>query len=133
MQRGTPDLVTQEHFDRLTLSEYEKRLVALYSDLPRRPTREQERQASRAELDLVIDYRLGVDFPRDRREAIWRIQNRIRRRGIVFLARHLLSRLLHGIIGGRSFDMTRFIEAEYAQVLDERELRRFLGVVSRTS
>jgi hypothetical protein len=126
MRRGKSELVSHEHIERLTLSQYEARIVALYSNLPRRPTREQERQVSRAELDLVIDYRLGVDFPQVRRDAIWQIQVRIRRRGIVFLARYLLSRLLHAFIGGRPFDMTRVIEAEYAQVLDEGELRRFL-------
>ena len=64
------------HGPRLTDEEYEKKMIELHRDLPPMPSEEQDRQVRRMALDLAIDHRLGRDFPPERRELLWAIQQR---------------------------------------------------------
>jgi hypothetical protein len=92
------------------------------------PSRDAEREIRRRELDILIDHRLGIGFPSERREALWEAQQRVERKrirlGLEALAFALLPRLLERRANGLAGTAVR----EYGKVLDEPELRSFLDV-----
>lgn len=116
-----------DHGPVLSDEEYEKRIFALYDALPPMPSVDAERELRQRELDVLIDHRLGVRFPRDRRDALWAAQEHIETRrtrlGIETLARALLPPRLQP----KTSRLARFAIDEYAKVLTSDELERFLG------
>ena len=80
----------------------------------------------RAELNLAIDYRLGVDFPALRREALWRIQQRIEQKRLRLLANSILARVFPWWRHVRVNGLIGYMMREYEQVLNPAELRAFL-------
>lgn len=116
-----------EHGPRLSGPEYDRRIVALHSGLPPRLGRNQQTELRRVELELSIDYRLGVDFPADRRDQLWAVAQRIERRRLRLIFRYLMRRLRpHGTEMGAA-DMAGYLVQEYSRVLNETELEAFLG------
>jgi hypothetical protein len=115
------------HGPRLSQREYERRIAELYSGLPAVPSKEEEIRLRRRELDLTIDYRLGQDFPRERREALWEIQRRVERKrlqlGLHWLAHFISSKWLYN----RANKVAKFVVDEYAKVLTKEELRAYFG------
>jgi hypothetical protein len=112
---------------RLSLDEYERRLVALQSRAPSRPSRAERARLDRAELDLFIDRRLGTAFPGDRRQALWAVQREVRRQWPRLLLGHLLSRLLPKPQSVVRPGPPGFMRRLYAKILDDEDLDRFLG------
>lgn len=116
-----------DHGPVLSDEEYERRIFALYDALPPMPSVDAERELRRRELDVLIDHRLGVRFPRERREALWAAQEHIEKRrtrlGIETLARALLPQRLQP----KTSRLARFAIDEYAKILTSDELERFLG------
>lgn len=115
------------HGHRLDLAEYERRLRDLYASSPAKPSRQERRGLDRAEFELRIDYRLGAAFPSARREALWAAQMRVRERWWRPLLLQLTTSLARKVGGARRSGRPRFIEAEFARVLDQDELEAFLG------
>ena len=115
-----------DHGPLLSDEEYERRIFALYEALPPMPTPGAERELRRRELDVLIDHRLGVAFPPERRDALWVAQEHIERRrtkfGIEMIARALLSTRKQE----KASRLTRFAIEEYAKVLTSEELEQFL-------
>src|SRR5262249_57312564 len=66
-----------EYGPRLTDEEYDRAVVDLHRGMSPMPTREEDRALRRRALDLAIDHRLGRNFPRDRREALWKASERV--------------------------------------------------------
>jgi len=116
------------HGRRLTDDEYEAAIIALQRSLPPMPTEEQDQAARRAELNLAIDHRLGVNFPSERREAIWAIQERMERRRLRLLLWHLLPKPLRGGLKKGAQRVASHLVREYAAVLTPAELEEFFGV-----
>lgn len=116
-----------DHGPILSDDEYEKRIFELYDSLPPMPSVDAERELRRRELDVLIDHRLGVGFPRERRDALWMAQEHIHKRrtrlGFAFLARAILPPRLQP----RASRLARFAIDEYAKVLTKEELERFIG------
>ena len=116
-----------DHGPVLSDHEYEQRIFALYDALPQMPSAEAERELRRRELDILIDHRLGVRFPRERREALWTAQERVNKRrtrlGFAILARAILPSRLQP----RNTRLARFAIDEYAKVLTKEELDQFIG------
>ena len=113
---------------RLSDDEYEKRIVELHRRLPPMPSKEQDREVRRQELELAIDHRLGVNFPRERREALWVVKERVERKrlwlGVKFLFRKLIPKSL-----AKSADaLAGYMVDEYAKVLSQDELNSFFGL-----
>lgn len=107
--------------------EYGRRMVALYEVLPSVPSRARVLELRRKELDILIDHRLGTRFPAERRQALWAVQVRLdrqRRFGFQVLVTWMLPRTYERDMQGLARRMTR----EFAKVLSEAELRRFLDV-----
>ena len=112
---------------RLSVDDYQKAIVALQSTLPPMPTREQDRAARRAALDLAIDHRLGVDFPKERRDELFAAQQRVERRRLWIALKHGVARLFRGAGSRAGRGMSAFVVDEYAQVLSKAELDAFFG------
>ncbi|ENW89581.1 MULTISPECIES: hypothetical protein [Acinetobacter] len=78
----------------------------------------------RKELELTIDYRLGVDFPKDRREALWLVHQKIEKKRKRMLVRSLIVNLLPHLMGHHI--ASRFINymlKEYSHVLSNDEMK----------
>jgi hypothetical protein len=112
---------------RLTGEEYDRRIVALHSGLPAIPSREQDRQVRRAALDLAVDHRLGRDFPRDRRNALWAVQDRLDRKRAKLMAAYLLKRLFGQSLAPQARGLAGYVVDQYATVLNPSELESFFG------
>jgi len=125
-----------EQFDygpRLSDEEYDRRIVKLQSHLPPMPSSEQERAVRHQELELAINHRLGINFPKERREALWVIKENVERNRFLLNFKYFVHRLFdrsatpkdlpddaHGIAG--------FMVDSYSEVLDEIELCSFFGL-----
>lgn len=118
---------------KLSGEEYDRRVVALHKHLPPVPSPEQQRQVRRSELELAIDHRLGVEFPRERRDALWAVHERAERRRVRLLLWHMMSRLIPGVLERRASRLAGFLTNEYAKVLSPEELELFLGDDDGTS
>ncbi len=117
-----------DHGPCLTGEEYEKKIIELHLNLPPLPAKALDREVRRQELDLAIDHRLGQNFPRHRRDALWAIQQRIERKRLwlivkYFFRRFLAKRLAYDIQG-----LAGYLVNEYANVLSNAELERYFGV-----
>ncbi|MCX7110549.1 MAG: hypothetical protein NTX45_10555 [Proteobacteria bacterium] len=120
-----------ESFDygrKLTDSEYQYAIVSLYQERPDNYTREQDRQIHRKELDLAIDHRIGCDFPINRREKLWAIQESVDKHQVRLLAYWLVRRLFANLFLKKIHGMADFLVDEYAKVLSPEELAAFFGV-----
>lgn len=106
-----------DHGPKLSSEQYQRCILALYEDMPPAPDRRQQTKLARRELDLLIDYKLGIDFPADRRGRLWDIHDRYRKR---FLGNLLLlfSRTLREYRMG--WLVSRMLKA-YREVLSEDE------------
>jgi hypothetical protein len=112
---------------RLSVDEYQKAIVALHATLPPMPTREQDRAARRAALDLAVDHRLGVDFPKERRDELFVVQQRVERRRLWFALKHGVARLFGGAGSQVGRGLSGFVVGEYAKVLSKAELDAYFG------
>lgn len=111
----------------LSADEYEKKIIALHSDLPPSPSREQERQTRRLELELAIDSRLGVDFPRSKRDALWKIQQKVEKKRGRLLFKYLLRKIFSKSLARDAQSLAGYLVQEYSTVLNQKELESFFG------
>lgn len=112
---------------RLSGEEYDRAIVALHSNLPPVPSREQQQQVRRKELDLAIDYRLGRDFPSSRREALWRVKQQVEKRRIRLMLTYLLRRFFAKRLIQQAQGLAGYVIEAYATVLNKAELEQFFG------
>jgi hypothetical protein len=122
---SAPDL---GHGPRLSGEEYDRRVVRLHEGGPPAPSRDEDRELRRAELDLAIDHRLGRDFPAGRRERLWEVAKDVERRRLRLIGKHLVGRVLRRRQPGPEKAANRlagWMVERYAEVLDERELEAF--------
>lgn len=116
------------HGPRLTDDEYERRIIELHRGLPPMPTKAEDEEVRRRELEFSIDHRLGRDFPRERRDALWTVQQRIERKRLRLGFKHLLRRLFGQPLVRDAQRLAGYAVDEYAKVLSGPELERFLGI-----
>lgn len=111
----------------LSDDEYEKKIIALHCDSPSSPSRAQDRETRRWELELAIDHRLGVDFPRSKRDALWDIQQKVeKKRGRLFF-KYLLMNIFSKSLAQDAQSLARYLVKEYSTVLNQKELDNFFG------
>lgn len=113
---------------RLTDEEYDRAIVALQERLPPMPSREEDRAARRAQLDLAIDHRLGRRFPQAKRDALWQVLQRVERRRLRLIGRYLVARVFpfgprERARAGRG--LAGALVEQFSQVLSDRELESF--------
>jgi len=110
---------------RLSDKEYERRIVELYSGLPRSPGRKVEEEVGRRELDLTIDHRLGQDFPKERRDALWDIQRRVEKKRLRLVLYWFTNFISYRWLHRRANKIAGYLVDEYAKVLTKDELKAF--------
>ncbi len=79
------------------------------------------------ELALAIDHRLGIDFPADRRQAMWTVAQRVEKHRLAFGLKRLVSGLAFRALPASAQGLVRRLRSEYAAVLSSEELEEFLG------
>jgi hypothetical protein len=116
------------HGPRLTDEEYEKKMIELHRDLPPMPSEAQDRQVRRMALDLSIDHRLGRDFPPERRELLWAIQQRVEKKRLWFALKYPFRRLFAKSLARGAQGLAGYLVDEYAEVLTKAELKCFFSL-----
>lgn len=104
------------------MREYEAGIIALHSQEGMR-----DRQIQRGELDLSIDLRLGVDFPAERRDALWQVHQRLETGPLSMLRAWVTGLLSRRKLEQHGTQAAQQLMTSYASVLDPQELRDFLG------
>lgn len=117
-----------EYGPRLSTEEYESRILDLYRNLPPMPSADQDREVRRQELELMIDHRLGRNFPEDRRSALWAAQQSIEKKRLRLGVKYLLRRFTTAFFARNAQSLAGYAAEEYAKVLSPEELRRFLNL-----
>ncbi len=112
---------------RISDEEYDRSIVALYSELPPVPSKKQRREVRRQELNLAIDHRLGCDFPRSRRDALWAVQQKVERRRIRLMFKYLLRRFFTKSFSKDAQGLAGYLVEAYGTVLNQTELEYFFG------
>jgi len=112
---------------RLADEEYDKQIIELHRGLPPVPSREQEQTVRRQELDLAINHRLGRDFPRSKREALWDIQQKIDKKRLGLIFKYVLRRFFARSLADDAQGLAGHLVHEYAKVLNKSELESFFG------
>jgi hypothetical protein len=115
------------HGPRLTGAEFDARVAELYAALPAHATPEEQQRASRLEFDLIVDHRLGTQFPADRREALWVVQQRLRRRPFRMATTWALRALFPRFLARAANSLGVGVIDAYRSVLTEAELEQFFG------
>jgi hypothetical protein len=115
------------HGRRLSTREYEKRIVALHQSA------RGDEQVRRGELDLAIDHRLGCSFPKERREALWRIQQGVEKRRMRLVGDWALNLILPRWLERRANKLGGYVVNQYAKVLNPVELDAFFGAENDAS
>jgi hypothetical protein len=113
---------------RLTDEEYEKRIIELHRGLPPMPTDEQDRQVRRMALDLAIDHRLGRDFPPERRESLWAIQQRVEKKRLWLALKYPFRRFFAKSLARSAQGLAGYLVDEYAKILTPAELNLFFSL-----
>lgn len=112
---------------KLSGEEYDKRVVALHENLPSTLSREMERQLRREELEAMIDYRLGCNFPKEKRDLLWKVQERIEKKRTLLMFKYLFRHLFKKSFVQNAQNLTGYLVDEYAKVLSKEELEMFFG------
>lgn len=99
---------------------YQQRALAL-AEQAGIATARQRAMLRRDELDLTIDHRLGIDFPADRRESLWRAQQHIHRWHLPVLAWGLIRKGLGSRLPPDTW-LYRLVLRAYSQALSSAEL-----------
>lgn len=104
----------------ITQQQLEDRVLALHNNAPPIPTPQQDRRIRHGELNAMIDHKLGVDFPFDRRERLWDVQQRLDRKRLLHVLKGFVTNPLSP---SEALDKPQI--RGFAQVLDENELQAF--------
>lgn len=117
---------------RLSEQEYEQRVSELY-------TQAAEGQLSAApqdidniikekEFQLTIDYRLGINFPADKRAALWKAKQKVERQKLRLIGKYLkVSLKKRAFADGMQVMLERMME-EFSKVLTPDELSAFMAL-----
>ncbi|MBO9908584.1 hypothetical protein [Xanthomonas phaseoli] len=113
----------REYGRRLSPQEYDLQTISLYEGQAPIPSRDDLEKIRRAELDLTVDFTLGVGFPRDKRDELWCTQRK--------LARSSIARLVFGIFASPFAPSRYLVKSQvraFSKILNRREVCDFLGL-----
>lgn len=113
---------------KLSDEEYERAVVELHGRQPDMPSRAEDREIRRQELFLMIDHRLGTEFPTETREALWRVHQDVERRRLRLVFGSLLRRFSVRGRAQRANTLAARLVDEYARVLGREDAERFFGL-----
>ena len=112
---------------KLSGKEYDKCIVSLHENLPSLLSREMERQLRRDELEIMIDYRLGCNFPKVKRDLLWKVQERTEKKRTLLIFKYLFRHLFKKSFVHSAQNLAGYLVDEYAKVLSKEELEMFFG------
>ena len=112
----------------LSDEEYDEQIIELHRGMPPTLSREQELQIRRQELELAIEHRLGRDFPRPKREALWAIQQKVDKKRFRLIFKYILRKFFASSLARDAQGLAGYLVHEYAKVLSKKELESFFGV-----
>lgn len=111
--------------NKISREDYAERTINLYVEKNNEPyTKENESRYERRELELKIDYKLGVDFPKHRREELWKVHQKLENTRMLGVIGMLLMWAFR--YRADQFYYRRVIKS-YSKVLSKEELNAFLG------
>lgn len=120
--------MTTSYGERINEREYRRRVLALYEGPQHsKNTHQSATSLRRRELDLTIDHRLGADFPRERREALWKAQQRLHRRKLPTLMMSFISKAF-GSQRPIEEPLYELVLREYGRVLSPSELSAMVDI-----
>ncbi len=111
----------------LSGEEYDKRIVELHANLPPTLSPEMERQVRHKEMDIAIDYRLGCNFPEHRRDQLWEVQERVKKRRGRLMFKYLFRKIFSKVFVRSAQNLAGYLVDEYAKVLSREELEKYFG------
>ncbi len=112
---------------RLTDEEYDEQIIELHRGMPPTLSKEQELEIRRQELELAIEHRLGYDFPRSKREALWAIQQKVDKKRFRLIFKYMLRKFFASSLARDAQGLAGYLVHEYAKVLSQKELESFFG------
>lgn len=115
------------HGPRLSDEEFERRIVDLHRGQAPMPSPAEDERLRRQELDLTIDHRLGLEYPLDRREQLWAVQQRVERKRLRLWLLCVVSSWIRDLRPRASIRLAQLVFREYARVLTPSELDSFLS------
>lgn len=114
---------------RLTEDEYQKAITDLYQKPPLSISAEAwEQKVRRREFDLTIDHRLGLNFPEDRRNELWKIQEKIDKQRYYLTFKYLFRKIFAKQIVRDVQGLAGVLVDEYAKILTPEELQQYFGL-----
>lgn len=111
----------------LSDEEYDERIIELHRGMPPILSREQELKIRQQELELAIEHRLGRDFPRSKREALWAIQQKVDKKRFRLIFKYMLRKFFASSLARDAQGLAGYLVHEYAKVLSQKELESFFG------
>lgn len=111
---------------------YLQRVASLHENLGPKITRQQSQQLRRQEFESLVDYRLGVQFPPEKRERLFQALEKTYRFGIfsffiLYLAHLLKLSPQNHLVEGQVQRKFKGVSRAVAQVLSPEELHAFLS------
>ena len=118
---------------RLSDEEYDQCIVELQSGIPPMPSKEQQRDLRQRELELAINHRLGINFPKEKRESLWKIMEKVERKrarlAISYALRKLFGRSrIPRSLSNKALGLAGYMVEQFSEVLTEDELHRFFDL-----
>lgn len=113
---------------RLSDSEYEHAVVELYRVVPSMPSREEDLEVRKKEFLLMIDHRLGIDFPEDKRKTLWVSHQNVEKRRLRLAAGKVLGCLSFRSTSDKAHSIADYLLDEYTKVIGKRDAEAFFGL-----
>ena len=114
---------------RLNSEEYTSSIIALYDQYPAMPTKKQDEMLRKATLDLTIDHRLGIEFPREKRNQLWSIQKDIDKKRFWIGAKYFVKSLLPGDSHTlHEEELIACVLEKYRTVLNKQEIKQYFDL-----
>lgn len=120
------------HGKTLTKHKFQKSMIRLQYELPVNPTKEDMANLQRKELDLTIDYRLGQNYPSDKRDQLWKISKDVERRRGRLVVYWMLYRvfqffLFKWVFDKKAMSLIDFLYKSFNEVLTDEEMTIYFG------
>ena len=122
-----------KHGPTMSQSAYMEAIDALYADFANAPAKTKiPDEVLRKELELTIDHRLGIFFPRERRNHLWLVQQRIAENYLRFgkvkaLVYWLVSFVRPQVLVNKLEELNQFAVTELESAFTKEELIAFAG------
>lgn len=104
----------------ITQEQLDDRVLALHNNAPPIPTPHQDLQIRHGELNAMIDHKLGIQFPHERRQQLWNVQRGLDRKRLLHVLQGFVTHPL-----SPSNALTKPQVKGYSKVLNDSELQAF--------